>query len=188
MVDIHPPKQETFDVQARTNTDPKGFVRPVDEYRVVGDALYMARPSDHPRFGYLESWLIPRLDVRVSIFHFRPGARGSLAGQQLYVDIAQISREHGTDGSVDDGATWHTTDLYIDVVTYRGNRWEVLDLDELGGALTRGYIDTPTADRALASAQRLVTGMLDAGGVAPWLAREGVQLTWAGDVTLAPQG
>lgn len=178
MVDIHPPKQETFDVRGKTNTDPKGTVRPVDQYRLFDRALYMARPADHPRFGYLESWLIPHLDVRVSIFHFRPGAPGSLAGQQLYVDIAEVTVEP-------DGETWHTTDLYIDVVTYRDNRWEILDLEELGGALTRDYIDTPTADRALASAQRLVTGMLDAGGVAPWLDSEGVQLTWARDVTLA---
>ncbi|HIW91309.1 MAG TPA: DUF402 domain-containing protein [Candidatus Corynebacterium avicola] len=182
MVDIHPPKQETFDVRGKTNTDPKGAVRPVDQYRLVDRALYMARPADHPRFGYLESWLIPHLDIRVSIFHFRPGAPGSLAGQQLYVDIAEVTVEP----DAADQQIWHTTDLYIDVVTYRGNRWEILDLEELGGALTRGYIDTATADRALTSAQRLVTGMLDAGGVAPWLAREGVQLTWASNVPLAP--
>ena len=29
----HPPKVETFDVPAKTNTDPKGFVRPVEVYR-----------------------------------------------------------------------------------------------------------------------------------------------------------
>ena len=40
---MHPPKHETFDLAGRTNTDPKGFVRAVDEYRLCPWGLYMAR-------------------------------------------------------------------------------------------------------------------------------------------------
>ena len=57
---IHPPKLETFDVAARTNTDPKGIVRAVDVYSVKPWGLYMARPTPgRDQFHYLESWLLP---------------------------------------------------------------------------------------------------------------------------------
>ncbi|MGZ4561457.1 MAG: hypothetical protein ACXVXJ_10915, partial [Mycobacteriaceae bacterium] len=39
---MHPPKVETFDVAAGTNTDPKGIVRAVDTYEVHPWGLYMA--------------------------------------------------------------------------------------------------------------------------------------------------
>ncbi|MGH3493109.1 MAG: DUF402 domain-containing protein, partial [Sciscionella sp.] len=37
---IHPPKVELFDIEAKTNTDPKGIVRAVREYRVTPHGLY----------------------------------------------------------------------------------------------------------------------------------------------------
>jgi predicted RNA-binding protein associated with RNAse of E/G family len=180
MGDLHRPKVETFDICARTNTDPKGFVRPVDRWSALPGALYMARPADHPRFGYLESWLIPELTLRVNRFHFRNGSgHGPYPGQELYVDIADVTP--GED-------RWTTTDLYVDLVTYARGRWEILDLEELGDALTAGYLDAATAARALTASQRLVTGMIDAGGVEPWLSGRGYRLDWASPdtVTLAP--
>lgn len=198
MVDIHPPKQETFVVDARINVDPKGFRRQVDRWKLTDNALYMARPADHPRFGYLESWLIPHLDLRVSKFHFREGEGGRFPGQDLYVDIALVDATEGIAGASATGDTsdtgdtgehgplWTTTDLYVDLVTYSGGHWEILDLEELGGALTTGYIDSHTARRALESSQRLVTGMLDAGDVPRWLTSQDVDLDWASEVTLAP--
>ena len=42
---MHPPKHETFDLHARTNTDPKGIVRAVDDYIVHPWGLYLARPT-----------------------------------------------------------------------------------------------------------------------------------------------
>lgn len=55
-VDLHPPKVEVFDVAARTNTDPKGHVRSVGEYRVEPFGLYVAREVvDHPSIAALES-------------------------------------------------------------------------------------------------------------------------------------
>ena len=68
----HPLKVEVFDVPAMTNTDPKGFVRAVDEYRATDYGLYMSRSTPgHDKFFWLESWLLPNLDLRANIFHFR---------------------------------------------------------------------------------------------------------------------
>ncbi|MGJ0184954.1 DUF402 domain-containing protein [Corynebacterium glyciniphilum] len=172
----HPPKVEIFDVPRLSNTDPKGCRRQVDRWDQRDGMLYMARPADHPRFGYLESWLIPPLDLRVNRFHFRAGEGGRFADQDLYVDIALI--EH-------DGPLWRTTDLYVDLVTYAGGRWEVLDLEELGEALSAGHLDATTTARALESSQRLINGMLDEGGVDNWLGAQGFTLSWAENVTLA---
>lgn len=172
----HPPKTESFDIDGSSNTDPKGFIRQVDKWGQHDGMLYMARPADHPRFGYLESWLIPPLDLRVNRFHFRDGEGGRFPGQDLYVDIALIDR---------DDLQWRTTDLYVDLVTYAGGRWEVLDLEELGDALLAGHIDATTAARALESSQRLINGMLDEGGVDGWLTTQGFHLSWAEEVTLA---
>ena len=72
--DLHPVKQETFDTAANINTDPKGFLREVDTFRVTDFGLYMGRGADHPEFGYLESWLLPELGLRANIFHWREGA------------------------------------------------------------------------------------------------------------------
>src|SRR5882757_3226812 len=44
LVDVHPPKIETYDVPAMATVDPKGFVRQVDEYRIEPFGLYVARP------------------------------------------------------------------------------------------------------------------------------------------------
>lgn len=173
MSGLHRPKTETFDVPERVNTDPKGFRRRVERWEQRDGMLYMARQADHPRFGYLESWLIPDLDLRVNRFHFREGHGGRFPGQDLYVDIALVE---------DAGPHWRTTDLYVDLVTYTGGRWEVLDLEELGDALTAGYLDVPTATRALGSSQRLIDGMLDTGGVEDWLRSRGYPLTWAAGV------
>lgn len=51
---------------------------------------------------------------------------------------------------------WRTTDLFIDVWTGTDGHISVLDEDELADALTRGWIDAPTAQAARATAARLV--------------------------------
>ncbi|MGH3838428.1 MAG: DUF402 domain-containing protein, partial [Pseudonocardiaceae bacterium] len=64
---IHPPKVELFDLDAMTNTDPKGVVRTVREYRVEPFGLYLARDViDHPSICALESWLLPELGLRIT--------------------------------------------------------------------------------------------------------------------------
>ena len=82
---IHPPKREMFDVLARTNTDPKGIVRDVDVYSVQPWGLYMARPTPgRAQFHYLESWLLPSLSLRATIFHFNAGYERD---QDFYLDV-----------------------------------------------------------------------------------------------------
>lgn len=192
MTGLHPPKVETFNLRTSVNTDPKGFPRPVDRWELGhrGDdpgssTLYMARPADHPRFGYLESWLLPRLDLRVNRFHFRNGTgHGRYPDQQLYIDIALVEPTGPT------GELWRTTDLYIDVVTYAGGQWEILDLDELADAMSAGHLEPPLVHQALRSAQRLVDGMSASGSVEHFLISCGYPLTWAAPdtIALAPAG
>lgn len=90
MADLHPVKLESFQIAEQVNVDPKGFTRPVDQFSIQRGALYMARPADHPRFHYLESWLYPSLDIRVTWFHFREQARKDVPTQEMYVDIATV--------------------------------------------------------------------------------------------------
>ena len=77
-------KQETFDTTSKINTDPKGFLREVDIFRVTDFGLYMARGANHPKFGYLESWLLPTLGPRANIFHFREDVD---VHQDFYIDV-----------------------------------------------------------------------------------------------------
>ncbi|SCX19472.1 DUF402 domain-containing protein [Corynebacterium jeikeium] len=199
MADLHKVKQETFDLARAINIDPKGFERAVDAYEIspthsspehANPVLYMRRPTpSHPRFHYLESWLVPHLDIRLNKFHFFGGIEPT---QDLYIDIAFIEIDDATTP-----ATWRTRDLYVDVVTYlpespsleqsqssssyvpgtsSKTKVQVLDLDELGEALLAGYITADEARRALDSTQRLLDGLHEHGSVVDWLATQGVRL------------
>lgn len=174
-VDLHPVKQETFDVQAGTNTDPKGFLRQVDRYEETAFGLYMARGADHPRFGYLESWLLPSLGLRANIFHFRPHVD---VDQELYIDVADISKN---------GDVWSTRDLYVDLVATTGRPIEVLDIDELAAATSAHLIPASDAERAIECTLAAVEGITRCGDDANrWFASQGMNLTWAPEITLTP--
>lgn len=146
--DLHPPKREVFDVPAMTNTDNKGFVRPVDIYEATPYGLYMSRPADHPRFARLESWLLPGLGLRANIFHFRSGYR---AGQRLYLDVGRFS-------GPDDAGRWHAQDWYLDLVDVPGHPLELVDVDELFEAHEAGLLGTPDCTAAIAIANRALIG------------------------------
>lgn len=165
---IHPPKRETFDLVARTNTDPKGIVREVDEYRVQPWGLYMARPTPgRAQFHYLESWLLPDLGLRASVFHFTPGNERD---QDFYLDIGRISV--GPD-------RWHTEDHYIDLVVRTGQGTELVDVDELFEAHAHGLVTTETAEAALRSAVTAVDGLAAHGhDLNAWLSSLDVHVTW----------
>ncbi|MBO0841411.1 MAG: DUF402 domain-containing protein, partial [Sciscionella sp.] len=133
-VDVHPPKVERFDVDAMTNTDPKGFVRAVDEYRVESFGLYVARPMvGHPTMRYLESWLLPELNLRVTDFWFRAGHERD---QDFYLDVATIDTDTDTDTGGAAKRHWRSVDHYLDLVLRTGRDLDVLDTDELLAALT----------------------------------------------------
>ena len=170
MVDLHPVKSETFLVPERINIDPKGFKRAVDTYTETDFGLYMARGADHPDFGYLESWLLPELNLRVSIFHFRDKDKSdsSTSGttrSDYYVDIVDIAVDTANDTS-----TWHTRDLYVDLSCVMGEPVDVLDIDELAASTSAGIITADEAERAIEATLTAVDGITQARRQYPGMA------------------
>jgi predicted RNA-binding protein associated with RNAse of E/G family len=165
---VHPPKTEIFDLADMTNTDPKGFVRRVDEYRIEPFGLFMARPVvGHRRLAYLESWLLPRQALRVTRQSFHPGAERDY---DFYVDVADISVE---------GDRWRTVDHYLDLLVRTGDWVELLDVDELVAAVAERLLPAADAERALETAYRAVAGIsAHHHDLNRWLAELGVRLTW----------
>jgi predicted RNA-binding protein associated with RNAse of E/G family len=166
---MHPPKREVFDVPAMTNTDNKGFVRPVEVYRETPYGLYMSRTADHPRFDHLELWLLPALGLRANIFHFTGGYRSR---QRLYLDIGEFS-------GPDDAGRWHSVDWYLDLVDSADAPLELVDVDELFDAHAAGHLTTSQCEAAILIAMRTMTGSAAVDGVQTWLdAQVGERLTW----------
>ncbi|WP_163801951.1 DUF402 domain-containing protein [Mycolicibacterium sediminis] len=166
---MHPPKREVFDIGNQTNTDPKGIVRDVDVYDVRPWGLYMARPTPgRAQFHYLESWLMPELQLRASVFHFSPGHERD---QDFYLDVGLVTA---------DGDVWHTEDHYLDLVVRTGDGVELLDVDELLEAAAAGFLDGESAERAIRVALQTVDALArhdyDLGG---WLRSRGMVLTWS---------
>lgn len=181
MPDPHVPKLETFAITSAANVDPKGFVRAVDAFAVHPHGLYMRRGSDHPQFGYLESWLLPSLGLRANIFHFRPGVTPT---SHRYLDVAQVTRGIGADRDAD--ATWRTRDLYLDVVVLDG-AVRVDDADELTAAVAAGAISAADAAWAIDRAFAALAGITEHDGNADaWLASAGCPVSWANHVDMAP--
>jgi uncharacterized protein len=167
---VHPPKHETFDLTALTNTDPKGIVRAVDVYTVEPWGLYMARPTPgRAQFHYLESWLLPSMGLRVSVFHFNPGYERN---QDFYLDV----------GSYTPGPTkWLAEDHYLDLVVRSGEGVELADVDELLAAVHQGLLTPQTAERAVRTAARAVDGLARHDyRLTSWLAGLDMTLTWRG--------
>jgi len=168
MTDIHPPKIEIFDVAARTNTDPKGIVREVEEYRVEPFGLYLARPAPgRAQFHYLESWLLPGLGLRLTDFWF---SQGHERDQDFYLDVVSVETS---------GTTWRSTDWYLDIVVREGRGLDVLDTDELIAAASAGLISGEDAERALEITYGCVQGLAAHGyKMRDWLSTMDIELTW----------
>ena len=67
--------------------------------------LYMARPTPgRAQFHYLESWLLPSLGLRATVFHFNPGHERD---QDYYLDVGEYTP--GPD-------VWSAEDHYLDLV------------------------------------------------------------------------
>lgn len=165
---MHAPKVETFDLEAMTNTDPKGVARAVEEYRVEPFGLYMARPSPGRRqFHYIESWLLPALGVRITDFWF---SEGHELDQDFYLDVVRI--EPGPQ-------RWVAHDLYLDIVLRVGKDMAVLDTDELLGALTARLVTEAEAVRALETAYVTIDDLARSGyDLNRWLTSKDITLTW----------
>jgi len=153
---------------AGTNTDPKGIVRAVDEYRLFPWGLYMARPTPgRVQFHYLESWLLPSLGLRANIFHFNPGHERD---QDFYLDIAHITPgEH----------RWQSEDYYLDLVVRNGRDTALVDADELLEAHRHHLLTSDNATWALETATAAIDGLAAHGhDLGAWLATTGMELTW----------
>jgi predicted RNA-binding protein associated with RNAse of E/G family len=168
---IHPPKVELFDLDAMTNTDSKGIVREVREYRVEPFGLYVARDViDHRRIHALESWLLPELGLRVTDWFYRPGHERE---EHHYIDVVRID----IDAS---GRCWRTQDHYLDLVVCTGRSVDVLDTDELLDAVLAGLLDSATAQAALATTYRTLDGLARHGyRLERWLPTVGASPTWS---------
>lgn len=146
------------------------MVRAVDEYTETPWGLYMARATPgREQFHYIESWLLPALGLRVTVFHFNPGHERD---QDFYLDVGAYRR----------GPTcWYGEDHYLDLVLRTGESVQLTDVDELLEAVRAGLIDTDTAQRAIHTAVDTVDALsrhdcdLDR-----WLAGRGMRLTWRG--------
>lgn len=165
---VHPPKVETFDLAAMTNTDPKGIVREVEEYREEPFGLYLARPTPgRTDFRYIESWLLPDLGLRVTDFWFNPGYERD---QDFYLDIVEIQRE---------GTLWRARDLYLDIVLRQSEGAEVIDTDELVDAVSAGLIEEDCATRALNTAFSTVTALAEHQfDLGRWFGTLDIRLGW----------
>lgn len=143
-------------------------MRAVDEYRLLPWGLYMARPAPgRIQFHYLESWLLPSLGLRATVFHFNPGHERD---QDYYLDVGQV-----TVGP----ERWTTEDHYLDLVVRTGRGTELVDLDELLGAHRMGLLNTETTETALRHAVSAVDGLAAHGhDLNAWLASTGMELSW----------
>lgn len=165
---VHPPKVEVFDLNQRTNTDPKGHVREVDDYRERSFGLYLARPMvDYRHASYVESWLLPELGLRVSDWWWKPGHHRD---QDFYLDIVNIEV---------DQHRWRTTDYYLDIVVRGGREAELIDTEEFLQAVRCGLLDGATARHAMHIACTAIDGLAQHNYDLPaWLSTMSIDLEW----------
>ncbi len=143
-------------------------MRAVDEYTVKPWGLYMARPTPgRAQFHYLESWLLPELGLRASVFHFNPGHERD---QDYYLDVGQY-----TPGP----SVWRSEDHYLDLVVRTGESVELDDVDELLTAVRHGLLTPEVGEQAVKIAFDAVQGLSRNGyDLHRWLSGNGLDLTW----------
>jgi uncharacterized protein len=145
-------------------------VRAVDVYTIEPWGLYLARPTPgRAQFHYLESWLLPSLGLRATIFHFNPGYERD---QDYYLDVGRY-----TPGA----AVWHSEDHYLDLAVRTGIGVELSDVDELLTAVRHGLLSPEVGEQAVHSAIGAVDGLARHDyDLHRWLAGNGMALTWRG--------
>jgi uncharacterized protein len=143
-------------------------VRAVDVYTVQPWGLYMARPTPgRTQFHYIESWLLPALGLRATVFHFNPGHERD---QDYYLDVGEY-----TSGP----RLWRSEDHYLDLLIKTGESTELTDVDELLAAVHHGLLAADTAERAILRAVDAVEGLSRNGhDLHRWLSGSGLDLTW----------
>jgi predicted RNA-binding protein associated with RNAse of E/G family len=143
-------------------------VRHVDVYDVRPWGLYMARPTPgRAQFHYLESWLLPSLSLRASIFHFNPGYERD---QDFYLDVGAITV---------DGGIWSTEDHYLDLVVRTGADVTLVDVDELLSAVRLGLLTPEVGESAVRTAAAAIDGLArNDYHLGRWLQTHEMTLTW----------
>ncbi|HEX3285568.1 MAG TPA: DUF402 domain-containing protein [Mycobacterium sp.] len=145
-------------------------MRAVDEYTVKPWGLYMARPTPgRAQFHYMESWLLPSLRLRATIFHFNPGHERD---QDYYLDVGRY-----TPGP----SAWHSEDHYLDLVVRTGEGVDLSDVDELLTAVRHGLLSPEHGEQAVQTAVAAVDGLSRHDyDLTRWLGAAGMTLTWRG--------
>ncbi|MGQ4617031.1 DUF402 domain-containing protein [Nocardia sp. R7R-8] len=164
----HRPKVEFFNLAELSNTDAKGFVRPVDRFHVEPWGLYMARRVGGPDSYYLESWLLPGLSLRATLARTNPAHHR----EPVYrLDVGEFTRVGQK--------RWKAVDQYLSIAVRPGGGAELLGVDELLAAHAAGLIDTAQAHRAFERATAVLDGLAAHDHrVESWLATHGITLTW----------
>jgi hypothetical protein len=164
----HRPRVEFFNLAELTNTDAKGFVRPVERFHVEPWGLYMARPVAGPDSHYLESWLLPGLSLRATLTRTNPAHHR----ERVYrLDIGEFTRIAPK--------RWKAVDHYLDIAVRPRRTAELLGVDELLAAHAAGLVDTAQAHRAFERATAVLDGLAAHDHcVEEWLATHGIRLTW----------
>ncbi|MEV6773002.1 DUF402 domain-containing protein [Nocardia sp. NPDC051030] len=164
----HRPRLEFFNLAELSWTDYHGYLHQVEHMHAEPWGLYMERIVDNPRFRYIESWMLPELSLRVTVYHQRPGHD---RGQTYYLDIG----DYGPVGP----KKWRAEGHYVHVVARPGQVPELLGIDELLAAHAAGHFDSVRTQTAIARAAAVVDGIAGCGhDVDRWLAAQGVALSW----------
>lgn len=145
-------------------------MRAVDVYRLEPWGLYIARPAPgRAQFHYLESWLLPSLGLRATVFHFNPGHEQDY---DYYLDVGEY-----TAGP----KVWRSEDHYLDLQVRNGVGVELEDVDELLDAVRHGLLTPETAEQAVSRAVGAVDGLSRHHyDLQNWLAEHGMHVTWRG--------
>lgn len=145
-------------------------MRAVDEYLVRPWGLYMARRAPgRAQFHYLESWLLPSLGLRITIFHFKPGHERD---HDYYLDVGQY---------VPGPTVWRSEDHYLDLELSVGKGVQLTDVDELLVAVRHHLLTPEAAERAVRRAAAAVDGLARHDyDLNRWLATQDMELTWRG--------
>ncbi|OBI76154.1 DUF402 domain-containing protein [Mycobacterium asiaticum] len=143
-------------------------MRAVDEYVLQPWGLYLARPTPgRAQFHYLESWLLPALGLRATVFHFNPGHERD---HDHYLDIGEY-----TPGPT----VWRSEDHYLDIEVRTGRGAELADVDELFAAVRQGLLAPDVAELAVRPASAAIDGLARNGyDLSRWLDSQDMRLTW----------
>lgn len=91
--------------------------------------LYVARPTPgRAQFHYLESWLLPSLGLRATVFQFNPGHERD---HDYYLDVGEY--RPGPEA-------WTSEDHYLDIEVRTGTGANLADVDELLDAVRLGLL------------------------------------------------